>query len=357
MNRPTPSSVPDADAGNRRVIVVDDETSIREAIGRFLRARGFEVVIADSGQAALEHLRSARFAAMLCDVRMPAMTGLELLPHALKLEPDLAVLMLTGLNDAATATEALAQGAMDYLLKPIELDRLELAIAQALQRRSDRIDARDVAQLVHEEVALRTAELEREKLALRGLTVAVLENVVTLFEAKHQHRVGHSQRVASLARGVARAMRLDAETIGNVHLAARLHDVGKIALPDSLLLSTRELSPAEQAEMQKHVDLGVQILTPIKHLAPAIPFVRDHHERWDGTGYPARLRGAQISVGGRILAAADALVARTSGRPYSPAVDVEAALRQLEPDAGTHFEPDVFRALERVARSTAGEPL
>ncbi|HKS06279.1 MAG TPA: HD domain-containing phosphohydrolase [Gemmatimonadaceae bacterium] len=350
MNRATPSGVPGADPVDRRVIVVDDEQSIREAIGRFLRARGFDVVIVDSGAAALEQLRASKFAAMLCDVRMPGMTGLEMLPGALKLEPDLAVLMLTGLNDASTATEALAQGAMDYLLKPIELDRLELAIAQALQRRSDRIDARDVAQLVREEVDLRTAELEREKLALRGLTVSVLESVVTHFEARDARRAGHSQRVAALARDVARAMRLDDENTGHIHLAARLHDVGMIALPDALLRPGGELSASERTELEKHVAIGVQILTPIRHAAAAIPFVRDHHERWDGKGYPAQLRGDQISLGGRIIAAADAFVGATSA-PYSTAADTGAVLKRLEADSGAHFDPEVFRALAQVVRS------
>jgi putative two-component system response regulator len=351
VSRPTPSGAPGTDPGDRRVIVVDDEQSIREAIGRFLRARGFDVVVADSGSSALEQLRASKFAAMLCDVRMPGMTGLELLPSALRLEPDLAVLMLTGLNDASTATDALAQGAMDYLLKPIELDRLELAIAQALQRRSDRIDARDVAQLVREEVGLRTAELERERLALRGVAVATLESVVTHFEARDERRAGHSQRVAALACDVARIMHLDDETVGHIHVAARLHDVGKIALPEALLRPAAELSASERGRLEQHVTIGVQMLTPIKHLAPAIPFVRDHHERWDGTGYPSRRRGDQISLGGRILAAADSLVGATSALPYSPAVDVRAALERLEPDSGAHFDPDVFRALSEAVRS------
>lgn len=354
MNRPTPSGVPGVDPTDRRILVVDDEASIRDAIGKFLRARGFDVIATDSAAVALEHLRATRFGAMLCDVRMPGMTGLELLPEARRLDPDLAVLMLTGLNDATTATEAIAGGATDYLLKPIELDHLEDAVSGALRRRRDRIEQRDVAGLVREEVSLRTAELEREKLALRGLSVSVLETVVTLFEARDAHRAGHSLRVGALGRDIARALRLDSETIGHVHVAGRLHDIGKIALPDSLLARAGALTPGDDAELRTHVAIGVQLLTPLKHLSPALPYVRDHHERWDGSGYPAGLQGAAISIGGRILAAADAFVVSTAGSAYSPPMPAADALARLAQVAGVQLDPEVVGALQQVARAPAG---
>jgi response regulator RpfG family c-di-GMP phosphodiesterase len=343
-----------SDVSDHRILVVDDEQSIRDAIGRFLRARGFEVHVADTAAAALERLQTSRFAALLCDVRMPGASGMELLPQVRRIDPDLAVLMLTGLNDAATATEALSHGAMDYLLKPIELDRLEIAIGTALRKRREHIEQRDVAQLVREEVSLRTAELEREKLALRGLTVSVLEGIVTLMEAKDPYRAGHSQRVAALAGAVAQTLRLDNDAIGHVTLAARLHDIGKVALPEAILLKPAPLTPTEYEAVRQHVGVGVQILAPIKHFAPALPFVRDHHERWDGSGYPSRLRGEDISVGGRILAAADAFVAVTAGRPYFTALPPTDALPYLAHYVGTYFDPAVFRVLQQVVRVQLG---
>jgi HD-GYP domain-containing protein (c-di-GMP phosphodiesterase class II) len=227
-------------------------------------------------------------------------------------------------------------------------------LTQALRRRGDRIEQRDVDRLVREEVALRTEELEREKLVLRGITLTVLDTIVTLFEAKDEFCAGHSQRVAALAGDIAAELGLDPDTVGHVQVAGRLHDIGNVAVSEPLMLKPAPLTPQEFEGVRDHVRIGVQILTPIKHLAPALPYVRDHHEHWDGTGYPSGLAGEAISIGGRILAVADAFVAVTSGRAYFHALTPVDAVRHLAPRAGTHFDPGVIRALERVVARSAG---
>ena len=340
------------DAAAKRILVVDDEASIRDAIGRFLKARGFEVAVADTVSAALDRLRGPRFGTLLCDVRMPGASGMDLVPEAHKLDPDLAILMLTGLNDAGAATEALSHGAVDYLLKPIELDRLEDAIGHALRRRHDRIAERDVSP--PPAAAVRAAELEREIASLNAATVGVLETIVTLVEAKDPYRAGHSPRVAELAGTIASTLGLDAATVAHVRLAARLHDIGKVALAEPILLKPAPLTAAEYEDVLQHVRIGVQILAPLKPLAAILPIVRDHHERWDGTGYPGRLKGDTIAIGARILAAADAFVAVTAGRPYFTALPPADALAYLAHHAGTQFDPQVFRSLQHVVRLQLG---
>ena len=346
--RPTRAIQAIGEQGVKRVLIVDDEETIRLAIGRFLRSRGYEVHAADSGAAALELLQRHRFVVMLCDVRMPGMSGVEVVPRATGSDPDLAILMLTAVNDAPTATEALAGGAMDYLMKPIELVDLEKAVQRALHRRDLRIEQRRVEQMIREEVALRTAELEREKAALRTMTIGVAETLINAMEAKDLYLRGHSQRVAELSASMAEVLGLDEDTVEAVRLAGRLHDVGKIGIRESVLNKPDKLTREEYDHIKDHVRIGMEILSPLKHIALSLQFVHDHHEHWDGGGYPRGLAGEAISIGGRILAAADAFDAVTSKRAYREPMGQEETIAYLGDHAGTLLDPRVFAALKEV---------
>ncbi len=331
-----------------RVLVVDDEESIRFALSRFLRSRGYDAVMAESGAEALARLSQEKFDIMLCDVRMPAMSGLDVLPHALRLDSDLAVLMLTAVNDAATATDALSHGAMDYLVKPVELAELERAVERAAHRRSLEIDRRNVEIIIREEVALRTEELEQEKRALRALTIGVAQTLINAMEAKNVFLRGHSQRVAELAASVAEALGLEPDIVENVRLAGRLHDVGKIGVREDVLNKPGPLTAEEFEHVKDHVRIGMEILAPLKHMPVALEYVQDHHEHYDGTGYPRGITGKQIAVGGRILAACDAFDALTSRRAFREAIDAAQTLAHLEGYVGGLLDPVVFAALKGV---------
>ena len=198
-NRSSPLAEPTRrDRTTPRLLVVDDEELITRALARYLGSRGYDVETAGSGQAALDALGRSSFSVMLCDVRMPGMSGLDVVPRALEIDRDLAIMMLTGVNDAPTATGVLATGALDYLLKPVELAELQQAIERALHRRELEIDRRKVERMIREEVATRTEELEREKQALREMSVATVEALVNAMEARDLYLRGHSQRVAEL---------------------------------------------------------------------------------------------------------------------------------------------------------------
>jgi putative two-component system response regulator len=335
-------------ASTKRLLVVDDEENIRTPLSAFLRGRGYDVQTAESGNRALALLNQQKYLLMLCDIRMPGMSGIEVVPLAIQADPELAIVMLTAVNDAPTATEALSQGAFDYLMKPIELTDLEAAVERALHRRTLSIEQRNVERMIREEVEVRTAELEKEKTALRTLTVNIAETLINAMEAKDVYLRGHSQRVAELAAAMAEELGLDADTVESVRLAGRLHDVGKIGIRESVLNKPGALSVEEFAHIKDHVRIGMEILSPLKHIGAALTFVQDHHEHWDGNGYPNRVAGEKISIGGRILVAADAYDALTSRRAYrepmSP-VDTVSYLRQL---AGTLVDPRVFKALEVV---------
>ncbi|GAC1654070.1 MAG: response regulator [Gemmatimonadaceae bacterium] len=339
-----------------RVLVVDDEDVIRAALGKFLRSCGYEVQTAASGAAAVDLLGKTRFTLILCDVRMPGMSGLDVLREAVSRDEDVAVVMLTGVNDAPTATEALAAGALDYLVKPIELEDLRQAVERGLKKRTLEMEQRRVERLIREEVAVRTTELEEEKRALRSLTIAVAEALITAMEAKDEFLRGHSERVAEMAGAVANHLGLDSEMIAQVRVAGRLHDVGKIGIRESVLNKPGELTPGEFEHVKSHVALSVEILTPLKHLGAAVAFVHDHHEHFDGTGYPRRLSGEAISLGGRILCAADAFDALISPRAYRRPLGEDAAVAYLGERAGTLLDPAVYAALRVVVGSRRSGP-
>jgi putative two-component system response regulator len=331
-----------------RILLVDDESTIRLALARFLRERGYDVHECGSGPAALAVLEQERFVVMLCDVRMPEMSGLDVVPRALAIDHDLAVLMLTAVNDAAAATEALTHGALDYLVKPVALADLQGAVERAVHRRQLAIDRRSVERHIREEVMLRTMELEREKAALHALTIGIAETLINAMEAKDVYLRGHSRRVAEQAASVAEELGLDADLVENVRLAGRLHDIGKIGIREDILNKPGALTAEEYAHVKEHVRIGMEILDPLRHIPIALEYIHDHHEHYDGSGYPRALAGEQITIGGRILAACDAFDAMTSRRAFREAYDQKQTIEFLEDEIGRLLDPAVFAALKCV---------
>ncbi|MCU0633852.1 MAG: response regulator [Gemmatimonadaceae bacterium] len=346
-----PARLPGGEVSPRaltRVLVCDDEETIRLALSRFLGLRGYEVLTATSAHDALELLTRERVEVLLCDVRMPGMTGLDLVPLAVARDADLAIIMLTAVNDAASATTALSRGAFDYLMKPVELKDLESAVARALERRRQQIERKLVDQLIRDEVALRTVELEREKAALAAMTVSIAETLINAMEAKDVYLRGHSQRVSDLAGAVATQLDLGDEMVGHLRIAGRLHDVGKIGIREEVLNKPGPLTPLEFEHVKDHVRIGMEILAPLGHLGVALRFIHDHHEHMDGSGYPRGLTGDAISFGGRILTAADAFDALTSHRAYREPMTAEQTLDYLRTQSGRLLDPRVFDALRLV---------
>ena len=336
------------------VLVVDDEEPIRNALKKFLSQQQLEVYAAASGEEALNQLRRHRIALMLCDIRMPGTSGVDLVPQALEIDGDLAILMLTAVNDATSAALCMQRGAMDYLIKPIELADLGRAVQRALKRRETQLEGRELNRWLKEEVTTRTAELHRERQKLERISVATLEALVNALEAKDPYMRGHSARVADLAATIAAQLGLGDEEVEHVRVAARLHDVGKIGTREAVLNKQGALTPEEFEHVKQHVVIGSQILAPLPHLEHIIAMVRSHHERWDGTGYPDGLRGEQTPLGGRIIATAEVYDALCTSRPYQDKMSPEQAVERMADLSGTVLDPKVFEALHTVVarRST-----
>jgi putative nucleotidyltransferase with HDIG domain len=330
------------------LLVVDDEDALRNALARYLAQQGYEVHTAATAAEAVAAVRRHRIIGVLLDVRMPDRSGVDAVPDLLEVDPDLAIVMLTAVNDATTASLCLQRGAMDYLTKPLELGDLDRALRSALRKRDRLLEEHQLQQWLKEEVAARSAELRRERAKLERLSVATLEALVNALEAKDQYSRGHSARVADLAANVAAEMQLPDQTVEEVRAAGRLHDIGKIGIHETVLNKQGPLSPEEYEHVKAHVTIGSQILAPLAHLGEVIPFVRHHHEHWDGSGYPDRLAGEQIPLGARILCAAEIYDALTTARPYQEKMTPERAVERMQELAGTILDPRVLHALLAV---------
>jgi putative two-component system response regulator len=338
VDSPTPAAV----------LVVDDEEPIRNALKRFLVAQEFAAHTASSGAEALAVLREHAIALMLCDIRMPGMSGVDLVPQALEVSPDLAVVMLTAVNDATTAALCIQRGAMDYLTKPLELDDLYRAVQRALRRRDTLIESRRLDVQLKEEFASRSAEWERERADLHRITGATLEALVNAMEARDPYLRGHSARVADLSATIAAHLGLSDDEVEQVRLAGRLHDIGKIGTREAVLNKQGPLSTEEYDHIRQHVIVGSQILAPLRYLGPVLGGVRSHHERWDGAGYPDGLRGEEIPIAARIIGAAEVYDALSTARPYQDKLPPDQAVRRMGELVGSVLDPRVFTALAEV---------
>jgi response regulator RpfG family c-di-GMP phosphodiesterase len=332
------------------VLVVDDEESIRTALQRHLARTGFTVRTAGSAGEALHQLRGRDTALLLSDIRMPGMSGIELVSAALAVDPDLAIVMLSAVNDATTASLCIQRGAMDYITKPFDLTEVGRALLRALRRRDALLAGRHAPEPNRADVASPGADLQRERARLERISVATLEALVNALEAKDPYMRGHSARIADLSATVAVHLGLPDERVDRIRTAGRLHDIGKIGTREAVLLHHGPLTPEEFAHVKQHVLTAAQILAPLTHLADAVADIRGHHERWDGTGYPDGLRGTDIPIGARVIAAAEVFDALSTPRPYQERLAPEAALARLAELAGTALDPEVCRALADVVR-------
>jgi putative nucleotidyltransferase with HDIG domain len=315
---------------------------------KYLTLQGYEVATAASGEEALGVIGRQKVAGMLLDVNMPGISGVDLVPRILELEPNMAILMLTAVNDATSAALCMQRGALDYLIKPVDLTHLSRAIQSALQKRHTVLEGQQINQWLKEEVALRVAEKRLEQANQERISVATLDALVNALEAKDPYLRGHSARVADLSASVAAQLGCDDELIESIRTAGRLHDIGKIGIREEVLNKQGPLTDEEYEHVKQHVVVGSQILAPLVHLQEVITYVRSHHERWDGFGYPDRLSGDAIPVGGRIIGTVEIYDALTTSRPYQEKMLPELAVERMRDLVGTVLDPAVHRALEIV---------
>jgi putative nucleotidyltransferase with HDIG domain len=327
---------------SERILVVDDEETIREIVSSMLTGANFKCRQAASGMEALALLDSGeQFELMLSDLMMANLDGIGLLEKTKERFPDMPVVMVTAVHDISVALGALRNGAYDYLLKPFEREQLLATVRRALENRRLKLENRKYQTELERLVDARTEQLRKAMGNLERSYDITLEALGDALDLKDAETEGHSKRVTAFTIAIARALGLSADEIRVIARGAFLHDIGKMAIPDNILRKPDKLTPEEVAIMREHCFHGYQILKKIPFLAEAAEIVYSHQERFDGTGYPRGLKGEQIPLGARMFSVADTLDAITSNRPYRPAQTVEAAREEIQRWSGRQFDPDI----------------
>jgi putative nucleotidyltransferase with HDIG domain len=324
-----------------RILIVDDEESVRSIILRNLHNRGAECIGAESALDALDKMKNQRYSLVISDIMMPGMSGMELLRLVKNNAPETAFIMITGLMDINTAIDSLRIGACDFITKPFEVADLWRAVDRALEQRRLIIENRYYREELERKIRERTCALNEALHDVEESYKITLEALATALDAREHETQAHSQRVREYTLSLAEQLGLKHDDLLQTGRGALLHDVGKIGVPDSILLKPAKLNEEEWVEMRKHPQIGYNILRSIEFLSPAAEIVLCHQERWDGRGYPNGLAGTDIPFGARIFAIVDTLDAMTSDRPYRKALSFETALNEIRACSGTQFDPRI----------------
>jgi response regulator RpfG family c-di-GMP phosphodiesterase len=336
-------------AGGARLLIADDDAAVRGVLEEFLCLEN-DCESVGSAEEALRLLGEGEFQLVLSDISMEGMSGLELIPRVSAVSPDTLVILVSGSHDIDCAIEAMRLGAFDYIVKPFDLEHVRLSVRRALEHQRLLAERRGYETYLERMVERRTEELDGALRSLGDAYRTTLKALVAALETRDLETHGHSERVVSFSLRLGEEFGLDEAQTRSLEFGSLLHDIGKIGVPDAVLRKPARLTEEEWLEMRLHPLHGRQILSGIAFLEGASRVVAQHHERWDGAGYPAGLKGEEIDLNARIFAVADAFDAITSDRVYRVGRTYEAALAELESHAGGQFDPLVVEAFGRVPR-------
>jgi putative nucleotidyltransferase with HDIG domain len=357
MGAPNPAENPRAEGEARtvarlrrpaRILVVDDEAHVRSMIGATLEHRGYDVQLATSARDALETLERDAFDLVLTDIVMRDGNGIAMLECIRAQQPNLPVVVVTAIHDISVAIDSMRRGAYDYLLKPFEREHLASTVERALDHRQALQESHNYQQSLEQVVRARTEMLRQAMEDLEHSYDVTLEALGDALDLKDSETEGHSKRVTAYTIALARAMGVAPAEIKVIARGAFLHDIGKMAIPDEILRKPGTLNPDEMGVMRDHCTRGYHMLRKIPFLAEAAEIVFSHQEHYDGNGYPSRLRGAEIPIGARMFAVADALDAITSDRPYRRARNFDVAREEILRCSGTQFDPGVVEVFLKI---------
>jgi putative two-component system response regulator len=324
-------------SGVTRILVVEDDQHVSRLVHDMLERRGYSSTVTDNAADADRILDEDEPELVLCDVNLPGASGLDLTRHAAEDHPETAVVMVSGLDDPAIAEQALTLGAYGYIIKPFTPNELLIGVANALRRRTLELERRRRHEELERIVQLRTA-------ALRQSHEETIRRLASAAESRDRTTGRHIERMSRLSELLAQRAGLGPERCELVRIATPLHDLGKIGIPDRILLKEGALGAEEWEVMRTHPQIGHDLLSgsgaELLDLAALVALT--HHEKMDGSGYPRGLAGAAIPLEGRIAAVADVFDALTSDRPYRPAHTPEEAVEIMGAGRGNHFDPDLL---------------
>jgi response regulator RpfG family c-di-GMP phosphodiesterase len=326
-----------------RVLIVDDEASVRKVMAAVLAQLGLPCETAASGEEALRILETHRIDAVISDLQMPGMSGMELLAKVRKSYPQIVFLVVTGVDDIRIGIQAMRQGADDYLVKPLQVDaNIVLAsLARALHVKRLEQEVENYRHHLEEIVAEQTQQLREALRQIERSYDHTLEVLGAAIDLRDSPTAGHSRRVFLYSIEIAKAMGGLENQMRNIAMGAWLHDIGKLAISDAILLKPGPLTDEEREIMQRHVQIGYDLVKGIPFLADAAEIIFAHHERCDGSGYPRGLKTEEIPVGARIFAVADTFDAMTSDRPYRRALPFETSREVIARGAGKQYDSQV----------------
>src|SRR3984885_5005977 len=336
-----------------RILIVEDEEAVRNVVAALLQRCDYETTAVNGAEQALTRLQQdPDYDLVLADIMMPGIDGLTLLEQIVTEHPGMPVVMCSAINDIHVATNAFRRGAIDYILKPFERVELHSVVMRAIEhgrlRKQNAIYRHNLESIV----TARTGRLRSTMQDLERSYDITLEAMGDALDLRDEETEGHSKRVTAYTIALAQAMGLESEELRVIARGAFLHDIGKIATPDNILLKPGRLSEQEMTIMKQHCERGYGIVRKIPFLREAAEIVYAHQERFDGAGYPRGLRGDDIPLGARIFAIADSLDAMTSDRPYRKGTTFAAAKEEIARCAGKQFDPKIVEVFLAMPNET-----
>ncbi len=321
-----------------RILVVDDELGPRESL-KLILEDDYEVATAENGSQALDYISTADFDMVILDIRMPDINGIDLLSKVKKSVPETEIVMITAYASVDTATKALRNGALDYLIKPFDCKSVLQVVEKGLARRAKVQSIKNKMEKLQVTNKALAQEIELASQNIQKHFLDTVSSLIAAVDAKDSYTKNHQKRVVKIALTLGREIGLPMREMEKLRQAAALHDIGKIGVPEEILQKSCTLEAAEFDIIRQHPIIGAKIISPVRFLKEVIPLVFHHHERFDGTGYPQGIKGENIPLGARIITIADAIDAMLSTRPYSAAKTPEEVDEQLRIYSGTQFDP------------------
>jgi response regulator RpfG family c-di-GMP phosphodiesterase len=296
-----------------------------------------ECLQASSAEEARSIMKEESFDLILCDIRLPGESGMDLITHVISEYPETAAIVVSGVDDPEVAEKALELGAYGYIVKPFKVSEVIINVSSALRRQKLEIESRLHREKLEQIVAVRTTKLQ-------DTLDRVIQVVAHIVESRDPYTAGHQRRVAELACAIAELMGFTADQVKGIQMTGTIHDLGKISVPSEILSKPGRLSGIEFAIIKEHPQMGYDILKGIDFPWPVATMVLQHHERMDGSGYPNGLKGDEILPEARILMVADVVEAMASHRPYRAGLGIDSALEEISKNKGILYEPEVADA-------------